>query len=151
MKAGVHRPNGRRARRRIHICAGVLLLACREKEVEHEGRPISYWVQQMTNPDSAVRHQAVAAFAHDAGRSPEAARALLEVLSDEREADVHATIADALGTLGPNLGGRTGARQTARRRARVRSPERGERAGRCRHAVAARDSCTRACARRRGS
>ena len=79
-----------------------LLLACREKEVEHEGKPMAYWVQQMTNPDSTIRHQAVAAFAHDAGRSPEAARALLEVLGSEAEADVHATIADALGTLGPN-------------------------------------------------
>jgi len=56
----------------------------------------------MTSPDSVVRHQAVAAFAHDAGRSEEAARALLEVLGSEREADVHATIAEALGTLGPN-------------------------------------------------
>ena len=101
MTAGMHRTNRCRARRRICVVAGLMLLACREKEVEHEGRPISYWVQQMTNPDSAVRHQAVAAFAHDAGRSPEAARALLEVLSNEREADVHATIADALGTLGP--------------------------------------------------
>ena len=79
-----------------------VLLACREKEVEHEGKPIAYWVQQMTSPDSTIRHQAVAAFAHDAGRSAEAARALLEVLGSEAEADVHATIADALGTLGPN-------------------------------------------------
>ena len=85
------------------LCAcTALLLACREKDVEHGGRPIAYWVQQMTSPDSVVRHQAVAAFAHDAGRSPEAARALLEVLGSEREADVHATIAEALGTLGPN-------------------------------------------------
>jgi HEAT repeat protein len=84
----------------LSLVAGLALIACQEKEVEHEGKPIAYWVQQMTNPDSNVRHQAVAAFAHDAGRSPEAARALLEVLSDEREADVHATIANALGTLG---------------------------------------------------
>ena len=85
------------------LCAcAALLLACREKDVEHGGRPIAYWVQQMTSPDSVVRHQAVAAFAHDAGRSDEAARALLEVLGSEREADVHATIAEALGTLGPN-------------------------------------------------
>lgn len=88
-----------------HVAAPMLLavlLACREKEVEHEGKPIAYWVQQMTNPDFTIRHQAVAAFAHDAGRSPEAARALLQVLGSEAEADVHATIADALGTLGPN-------------------------------------------------
>ena len=82
--------------------ASLTLLACREKEVEHEGKPIAYWVHQMTSPDSTIRHQAVAAFAHDAGRSAEAARALLEVLGSEAEADVHATIADALGTLGPN-------------------------------------------------
>lgn len=75
---------------------------CREKEVVHEGKPIAYWMQQMTSPDSAIRHQAVEAFAHDAGRSAEAARALLEVLASERDTDVHATIAEALGTLGPN-------------------------------------------------
>ena len=86
----------------LYASAALLQLACREKEVEHEGKPIAYWVQQMTNPDSTIRHQAVAAFAHDAGRSPEAARALLEVLGSEAEADVHATIAEALGTLGPN-------------------------------------------------
>lgn len=79
----------------------LLLVAC-DHEVEHEGKPIAYWVQQMTSPDSTVRHQAVAAFAHDAGQSPEAARALLEVLGSEREADVHATIAEALGRLGPS-------------------------------------------------
>lgn len=74
---------------------------CR-REVTHDGKPIEYWVNQMTSPDSAVRHHAIDAFAHDAGRSPEAAQALLAVLSTEREADVHATIADALGLLGPN-------------------------------------------------
>lgn len=74
---------------------------CR-REVTHDGKPIEYWASQMTSPDSAVRHHAIDAFAHDAGRSPEAAKALLAVLSTEREADVHATIADALGLLGPN-------------------------------------------------
>lgn len=95
-------PRGRVSPLRSLCACAALLLACREKEVEHEGKPIAYWVRQMTSPDSVVRHQAVAAFAHDAGRSEEAARALLDVLGSEREADVHATIADALGTLGPN-------------------------------------------------
>ena len=98
----LHRAHRNRMLHQCCLATVLAVLGCREKEVEHEGKPISYWVQQMTNPDSAVRHQAVAAFAHDAGRSPAAARALLEVLSDEREADVHATIADALGTLGPH-------------------------------------------------
>ena len=72
------------------------------REVTHEGRPIEYWVAQMTSPDSAARHRAIEAFAHDAGRSPLAARALLTVLATEQETDVHATIADALGLLGSN-------------------------------------------------
>lgn len=79
----------------------VLAVGCR-REVEHEGRPIEYWISQMTSSDSLVRHRAIDAFAHDADRSPAAARALLAVLATERETHVHATIADALGLLGPD-------------------------------------------------
>ena len=77
------------------------MLAC-SHEVTHDGKPMEYWVSQVASSDSAIRHQAIEAFAHDAGRSPEAAQALLSVLATEREADVHAAIADALGLLGPN-------------------------------------------------
>lgn len=93
-----------RAMRRSRVAAIIALgisVAC-QREVTHDGKPIEYWVTQMTSTDSTVRHHAIEAFAHDAGRSPEAAQALLAVLSTEREADVHATIADALGLLGPN-------------------------------------------------
>ena len=72
------------------------------RDVEHDGKPIEYWVEQMTSADSAVRNRAVAAFAHDVDRSPTAARALIGVLGTERSADVHATIAEALGLLGPS-------------------------------------------------
>lgn len=87
----------------VGVLLALLLLVggCR-REVEHDGRPIEYWVGQMTSGDSLVRHRAIEAFAHDAGRSPAAARALLAVLATEREAHVHATIADALGLLGPD-------------------------------------------------
>ena len=61
---------------------------------------MTYWISQITSPDSVRRHAAAQAFAHDAAHSPEAARALLEVLATEQEADVHATVAEALGSLG---------------------------------------------------
>lgn len=77
----------------------VSISGCSNQE-EHEGKPMSYWVSQITSSDSVRRHAAAAAFAHDAAHSPEAARALLEVLATEREADVHATVAEALGSLG---------------------------------------------------
>ena len=101
-----HVNRDRRCPRRVLVLlfAEVALLAvcgC-SREVTHEGRPIEYWVTQMTSPDSAARHRAIEAFAHDAGQSPLAARALLAVLSTEQEADIHATIADALGVLGSN-------------------------------------------------
>lgn len=54
----------------------VALMAC-GGEGDHEGRPMAYWVAEMTNPDSARRHRAVEAFAHDASHSPDAARALM--------------------------------------------------------------------------
>jgi HEAT repeat protein len=77
-------------------------MACSSREGDHEGKPMAYWVAEMTSPDSARRHRAVEAFAHDASRSPDAARALMAVLASELEADVHSTVAEALGTLGPN-------------------------------------------------
>ena len=72
------------------------------RDVEHEGKPIEHWVEQMTSADSAVRNRALEAFAHDVDRSPTAARALVDVLATERPAEVHATIAEALGLLGPS-------------------------------------------------
>ncbi|MES2178483.1 MAG: HEAT repeat domain-containing protein [Gemmatimonadota bacterium] len=87
---------------RTRVLVIVLGVAACSREVEHEGRPISYWIDQMTSADSMVRHRAVEAFAHDASKSPEAARALMAVLASERDADVHATVAEALGSLGPN-------------------------------------------------
>lgn len=72
---------------------------CREEE-RHGGRPTSYWVAHLTSPDSSIRRQAAEAFAHDAPRTPEAIDALLQALSSETDADIHATIAEALGALG---------------------------------------------------
>lgn len=94
--------NAVRLRRRVRaalLMALAALCACSKPE-EHEGKPMSYWVSQITSPDSVRRHAAAEAFAHDAAHSPEAARALLEVLASEREPDVHATVAEALGSLG---------------------------------------------------
>ncbi len=88
--------------RRTCVLMIVLGAAACSRDVAHEGRPISYWSDQMTSADSMVRHRAVEAFAHDASKSPEAARALMAVLASERDADVHATVAEALGSLGPN-------------------------------------------------
>ena len=44
---------------RLAMLVSLMALGCREKEVVHEGKPIAYWVQQMTSPDSGIRHQAV--------------------------------------------------------------------------------------------
>lgn len=68
----------------------------------HGGRPMSYWIANLTSPDSALRHSAAEAFAHDVPSSPEAVAALLQALGTEQEADVHATLADALSAIGPN-------------------------------------------------
>lgn len=68
----------------------------------HGGQPMSYWIANLTSPDSTLRHRAAEAFAHDAPNSPEAVAALLQALGTEQEADVHATLADALSAIGPD-------------------------------------------------
>ena len=78
----------------------LFLGACRDAPEQHGGKPMSYWITQITSTDSSQRRAAAEAFAHDAARSPEAARALLAVLQTERTSDVHAVVAEALGSLG---------------------------------------------------
>ena len=87
------------------ILLGMLLTlfgsGCEPAE-NHGGQPMSYWIANLTSHDSTLRHRAAQAFAHDVPSSPEAIAALLQALGTEQEADVHATLAEALSALGPD-------------------------------------------------
>lgn len=78
-----------------------MLSGCDRVE-NHGGRPMSYWIGELTSTDTLRRRQSAEAFAHDAPNTPEAVGALLNALATEGEADVHATLAEALSALGPD-------------------------------------------------
>jgi hypothetical protein len=64
-----------------------------------EGWPISYWVNELTDPDGSVRQRATSVLARGGARSENAVPALVAALDDSR-AEVRWGAAHALGEIG---------------------------------------------------
>jgi HEAT repeat protein len=75
------------------------------REQQVDGHPIAYWAQALKSPDPATRAAAAKRFVEVAPRSRATAQVLVSALATESNHNVHVTIAQALGSLGPAAAG----------------------------------------------
>jgi vesicle coat complex subunit len=82
------------------LCA-TLLLGCHNKTqpLQSHDHPVSFWLQQLKNPDPKARKKAVTALGHVGKADPAAIPALIETLHD-RDAGVRDVAVLALLNLG---------------------------------------------------
>ncbi|HZT83571.1 MAG TPA: HEAT repeat domain-containing protein [Gemmataceae bacterium] len=82
--------------------AALLLAGCAKKEpLTSHGKPVSYWVQALSDPDARTRKRAVTALGHVGTADPAAVPAVAGALKD-RDPAVRQTAALALLNLGPD-------------------------------------------------
>lgn len=75
------------------------------REEQIDGHPMGYWERALRSPDPATRMAAAQRFVAVAPPSPATAQVLVSALASESNHNVHVTIAQALGSLGPAAGG----------------------------------------------
>lgn len=79
--------------------AMVASLSCHSEDL-HDGYPVSFWIANLSSPDSAIRKRAADALLQDLSHSSAAIHTLMRVLSTEQYGNVHPLLAEGLRTLG---------------------------------------------------
>lgn len=75
------------------------------REQQVDGHPMAYWAQSLKSPNPAIRAAAAERFVKAAPPSRATAQVLVSALATESNHNVHVTIAQALGSLGPAAAG----------------------------------------------